>query len=285
MADQPLIVACLRHADPQPTFDPLRGEVLRSPLAAAASLSDLAALERALRIAAAWGGTVLAVTAGPVAAESTLRGAMAVGAKALRLDWPSEYLAELAGDERPVAAAIAAAVRDRRPALVLCGDRTADRGTGALPAFLAHELGAVAGLGLVSLDVDGDELRGERRLPGGRRERLRIPRPAVCSVEAAGVRLRRASLPATVAARTATIDVETPKPARSTVRIGGPRAYRPRTHAVPAPPAGNSRERLTQLTGVLTSREPPAVVGPTDAGTAADEVLNFLRRNGYLDQT
>ena len=36
------------------------------------------------------------------------------------------------------------------PALMLCGDSSGDRGTGELPARLAHEFGAAQALGLVT---------------------------------------------------------------------------------------------------------------------------------------
>ncbi|HEY6277406.1 MAG TPA: mycofactocin-associated electron transfer flavoprotein beta subunit, partial [Streptosporangiaceae bacterium] len=201
--DGPLIAVCLRHADPGPDVDAATGEVRPYPPAATASPAEWAALELGFRAAEAWAGRVLAVTAGPPAAEATLRQALAAGAAALRVDTGdsghgvragtgdgghgASDAAGLADDEHALAIALARALGRYRPALVLCGDRSAGRGTGALPAFLAHELGAAQALGLVSLTVDGDHLLAERRLPAGHRERLRVTLPAVCSVEAAGV--------------------------------------------------------------------------------------------------
>lgn len=288
---QPLVVACLRHTDQRPEVDPLTGSVRRDVRGAGPSPAELAALELALRIAEAWSGRVLAVTAGESAADETLRQAHAAGAAVLRVPWPADggveqasYPTELAADERPLARAIAGAVRvTGEPALVLCGDRSSDRGTGALPAYLAAELGAAQALGLVSLVADGELLVGQRRLDGGRRECLRIPRPAVCSVEAAGVRLRRASLPATLAAGRLDVPVSRAvgePDAPVTVLGAGP--YRPRARVVP-PPAGEApQDRLAALTGVLSRREPPTVVGPVGAEEAADVLLGYLVRHGYL---
>jgi electron transfer flavoprotein beta subunit len=112
---------------------------------------------------------------------------------------------------------------------------------------------------------------------------MRVPLPAVCSVEAAGVRLRRASLPASLAAATAVVpvaDVVVPGPS---VRVLGARAARPRARHLPAP-TGSSRERLLALTGALLSHEPPTVVGPVGAQEAADALLEYLARNGYLSE-
>jgi electron transfer flavoprotein beta subunit len=219
------------------------------------------------------------------------------------VDWPeADYLDGLAADEQALAAALAGALRPGQPALVLCGDRSADRGTGALPAFLAHELGAAQALGLVSLALPGGTpgpaaaeagpaqeagglgLVGERRLPGGWRERLWIGLPAVCSVEAAGISLRRAPLDAMLASRRAGVPVVRPAAAaagsRDRLIAGPPRPYRPRTHEVPAAPAGPARERLAELSGVLVQRDPPTLLGPATPEEAAAALLDFLRKTG-----
>ena len=288
----PLVVVCLRHAAARPDVDLLTGAVRPPVHGAGPAPAELAALELGLRFAEAWPGRVLAVTAGPPAAEATLRDALAAGAaEVLRVDWPeADYLDGLATDEQALAAALAAALRPRRPALVLCGDRSADRGTGALPAFLAHELGAAQALGLVSLTPgapetgEGDRgLVGERRLPGGWRERLWIGLPAVCSVEAAGVGLRRAPLDAVLAAGRATIPVVRPHNGPGTAVIAGPpRPYRPRTREVPPAPAGSARERLAELSGVLVQRDPPTLLGPASPAEAAEALLSFLRKSDVV---
>lgn len=281
-----LIVACLRHADQRPEVDPLTGAVRRDERGAVLSTADAAALEHALRLGEAWSAPVLAVCAAPAAADGLLRSAAARGASVLRVPVDREYVRDIALDERSLALAVADAVRAvGAPDVVLCGDASTDRGTGAFPAYLAHALGAAQALGLVALAAEGDELRGERRLEGGRRERLRIPRPAVCSVEGAGVRLRRASLPATLAASTSPVPV-------AAVAVGpGPRVevtsvgpYRPRTRVVPPPAGATSHERLMELTGVLVAHDPPQIVAPASAAEAADALLDYLRRRGYLDE-
>jgi electron transfer flavoprotein beta subunit len=285
----PLVAVCLRHAAARPDVDLLTGAVRPPGHGAGPAPAELAALELGLRFAEAWRGRVLAVTAGPPAAEATLRDALAAGAAGvLRVDWPeADYLDGLAADEQALAAALAGALSPRRPALVLCGDRSADRGTGALPAFLAHELGAAQAPGLVSLALGDAEtgergLVGERRLAGGWRERLWIGLPAVCSVEAAGISLRRASLDAMLASRRAGIPVVRPATAaagsRARLVAGPPRPYRPRTREVPPPPAGPARERLAELSGVLVQHDPPTLLGPATPAEAAQALLDFLRK-------
>jgi electron transfer flavoprotein beta subunit len=293
-----LVVACVRYTDLRPDVDPLTGAITRDVHRAGLSAPDEAAIEHALRIAEAWSSGVLVVTAGPAASEGTLRQIMALGCDVLRIPWPTDrsglgsdqsFVDDVAGDERAMARAVAAVVRSAGdPALVVCGDRSADRGTGAFPAFLAHALGAAQALGLVDLRPDDGGLLAERRLDGGRRERLRVPRPAVCSVEGAGVRLRRASLPATLAAGrtpvpTASAPALTAQDGAGPVTPGPAVPYRPRTRVIPPPDSAAPRQRLLSLTGALVAHEPPTIIGPVDATEAADALLAFLARHGYLD--
>ncbi len=296
----PLVVACVRYADLRPDVDALTGAITRDVHRAGLSAADEAAVEHALRIAEAWSAAVLVVTAGPAAADDTLRNAVALGCQVLRIPWPpgdgasdglgsaQGFIEDLGGDERDLARTVAGELgAGGPPALVVCGDRSVDRGTGAFPAFLAHELGAAQALGLVGLHAEVDGLLVERRLDGGRRERLRVPRPAVCSVEAAGVRLRRASLPAALAAGRAAIPTarEPGRPERPVAPVGaGPTLpFRPRTRVIPPPDSAEPRQRLLSLTGALAAHEPPTIVGPVDPPEAADALLAFLARHGYLD--
>lgn len=279
-----LIVVLLRCTDLRAEVDPLSGAIDRDVRAGSFSASDQAALEYALTFQQAWGARVLAVSMGGPEADRPLREALAVGAEVRRVSWPTTYLDDLVGDEQELARALLAVLGGARPDLVLCGDRSADRGTGALPAFVAHELGVVQAPGLVRLAADGFGLIGERRLDHGRRERMRIPLPAVCSVEAAGVRLRRASLPASLAAAGSTVPVtEVPRPT-ARVSVVQARPARPRARVLPAP-TGSARERLLALTGALLTLDPPTVVGPLDAAGAADVLLDFLVRHGYLSES
>lgn len=277
-----LVVVLARCTDLRAEVDPLSGAVTRDPRTVALSAADAAAVEHGLRLGSAWGARTLVVTAGGPECDGTLREVLSLGAEVRRVETRGSYLDELAGDERALAKALVAAIGDV-PDLVLCADRSADRGTGALPAFVAHELGVVQAPGLVSLELDGDDLVAERRLDYGRRERMRVPLPAVCSLEGAGTRLRRAALPASLAAAQADVPVVPWSAAAAPVRVLGARPSRPRTHHVAAP-TGSSRERLLALTGALLSHEPPTVVGPVSAAEAADALLEFLARNGYLSE-
>ena len=276
-----VIVAAMGWSWQEADVDPLTGAISASPHDRGPDRADFAALEHAMSLAEKWDAQVIAAPVGPAEADEMLKDALAAGATgALRVE-PAELVG--GGQNRP--AALAAALRQRYgvPDLVLCGDRSADRGTGSFPAFLAAALNAAQALGVVRLEPEGDgELRVHRRLDGGRREVLRVRRPAVVSVEAAGVRLRRAGLPETLASRRAVIPViDAPAAAGHRVPVLGAHPYRPRPREIPVP-SGTALHRTLQLTGALAERTPPTVLGPLSPEQAADELLGYLRRRGYL---
>ncbi len=289
--DRGAVVACLRVADLHPSVDPLTGAVRTEEAGLGLSAADAAALEHALRAGERWDAPVAAVCLGPVAVEPVLHDVAALGVAVLRVEPvdASEPAEMLATDEHGEARRVVEGVRAAfgAPRLVVCGDRSPERGTGAFPAFVAHELGVAQGLGLVSLsaDPDGTGLVAERRLDGGWRERLRVDLPAVCSVEAAGIRLRRASLEGSLAGAGRSVPTYrpsvTPEHTAPVVRFGVPRPFAPRPRVVAAPSSPDSRQRVLALCGALEEREPPVVLGPLSPSEAADELLAFLARHEY----
>lgn len=238
--------------------------------------SDRAALEVALRLAESTGESVRAVSVGPPGADAALREALAVGARqAVRVDAPV-HLASAA-----VARAIAGVARGGR--WLICGDASADRGSGAVPAFVAAELGNAQALGLVDVAAAGSTLRVTRRLDGGRRELLEVAAPAVLSVEGSVARLRRASLAAEVAARTEPVDV-----------VPGPRGpvddplvtvpYRPRARTLAAP-RGDALTRVRTLTDLAGAPAEHGHVLVLDPSEAATRILDTLAAWGYKPLT
>jgi len=281
-----LVAACCKLVDIRVDVDPFTGSVSREASSSGMSPADQAALEWALRIAERFGGSVIAVTAGPPAAERVLRDALAVGAtRAVRVDL----------EPRATSAATAAALARvlGSAAVVLCGDASLDRGTGAVPAFLAGELGAEQALGLVGLHLSGGvdtsprSLRAERRLDHGRREHLSVTPQCVLSVEAHTARLRRAPLAGMLESRRAPIEIaamgagEVPAAADSCppVRTG---PYRPRARVVQAPADSlAARERVAVLSGLFAERTPARTLR-LPPGEAAIVVLETLKAWGEL---
>ena len=237
----------------------------------ALSSSDAAALETALRL----DDDVTAVTVGPPDADRGLRHALAAGAtRAVRADAPA--------DLRSDAVASALAPCCAGASWVVCGDASADRGSGSVPAFLAAQLGVGQALGLVAVEPAEDgSLRVVRRLDGGRREVLVATSPTVLSVEGSVARLRRAALPAELAAQGAAIDVIT-GPEGPVDRPATTRPYRPRPREL-AMPSGDAFARIAQLIDAGTTAERAEVIA-LDPAPAAAKIVGALRSWGYLDE-
>lgn len=277
MNERSFIAVALKCVDLRPDVDPLAGTVRHDTRTSGFSLADAAALECALRLGESWELPVAAVTAGPPEAQAVLRDAAAFGL---------ERLVRVAADRDAQSEVIARALVPLLggAAVVCCGDYSADRGSGSVPAFLAHLLEAAQALGLTSLAPEEPGcLVAQRRLDGGRRERLRVYTPAVISVEPGAARLRRAPLPGLVAAREAAIEIVTADLAvehRSRVHVLRTTPYRPRPKVLP-PPDDAPRGRLLSLTGSLSERTPPRVVRAVPR-EAADELIGYLKKEGYL---
>jgi electron transfer flavoprotein beta subunit len=237
------------------------------------SPADEAALEWALRSSAERAEPLLALTAGDAGADRALRIALASGADdAVRVDAPPTV------PSAHVAGLLAAHLRDAT--LVWCGDYSLDRGTGSTPAFLAAQLGVGQALGLVSIEVGERVVTALRRLDGGRRERVRVSGRAVLSVEGATAALRRAPLPAVLAAGSAPIRVSGGGLATDHERPPT-RPYRPRPRVLSAP-RGDTLDRVRSL---LASGAPPRTHGAAltlDPPAAAARIIDSLTEWGYL---
>jgi electron transfer flavoprotein beta subunit len=276
MSGGDFIAAALKWADLRPDVDPLAGTVRHDDRTMGMSLADAAALEWALRLGEAWQLPVTAITGGPPGAQAVLRDAAAFGPQRLVL-----VTADRGAPSEEIAGALAPLLDGA--AVVCCGDYSADRGSGSVPAFLAHELEAAQALGLTGLESrEQGCLLARRRLDGGRREHLQVTAPMVISVEPGAARLRRAPLSGLLAAREAAIEIAEGTAAhRPQVAVMRTAPYRPRPKMIPPPRDPLPRARLLALTGALTERTLPRVVrAPCDE--AAVELIGYLKDKGYL---
>ena len=240
---------------------------------AGVSAADEAALETALRLSDGGRGTVTVVCLGPPAADGELRRAIATGAsRAVRIDGSTAL------DSRHVATELAGVVGGSD--LVLCGDFSLDRGTGSVPAFLAHELGAAQALGLLQVAAPAGDttLRCLRRLDGGRREVLDVRPPAVISVEGSVARLRRASLGAVVGSKAAPVAVVKAVADEHADRRRRLRRTDPRARVLP-PPHGDVLDRvrgILDVGGAHTSHGEVVVLEPAAAARRIVDQLAAL---------
>lgn len=275
------ILVGLKWVGLRPEVDPLNGTAVVDSRFAGAGPADWSALEWALRLVTDQGsGTVVVATVGPPEAETVLRAALAAGADepVLVTGLPTDAAS------RQVGAELAAVALATGADLMFCGSASLDRGSGAVPAFAAHELGWPQALGLVTVLGPGPERPGlvaDRRLDGGRREQLLIEGHGVLSFEA-GPELRRAPLASTLASKAALVDVRAAMAPRTpSLAVIGRRAYRPRPRVRPAP-QGTTRQRLAGLIGGGPSPGSAAAVELSPSEAAALTVERLVEW-GYLD--
>ena len=161
------------------------------------------AVEEAVRLVEAHGGSSTVLTLGPEEAVDQLRAALAVGAnRAVHLvtdgrEW----------DPGATAGAIVDAVRadDTGYDLLLFGNEAADTGDYQVPIRVAHDLGLPVVTGIKRLSIDGGTAVAKREASGGW-EVFELPLPAVVAVKE-GINLPRfASVPGRLRARKAPIE-------------------------------------------------------------------------------
>jgi electron transfer flavoprotein beta subunit len=164
------------------------------------------AVEEAIRIVEAHGGSSTVLTLGVAAAVEQLRNALAMGVqKAVLLETGGGEL-----DPGATAAAIVEAVRDRGFDLLLFGNESADAGDYQVGVRVAAALGLPCVTGVKGIEIGGGRVT-LRREAGGGWEIFELPLPAVVTVKE-GLNLPRyPSLPGQIRAKKAEIErVEVP---------------------------------------------------------------------------
>ena len=273
---RPVVVALAKWVDLRSEVDPLSGHATHDARTSGFSPADEAALEVALELADGFDLDVRLLCAAPPAATAALGALGASGADEIeRVDLRA------GASSRVVAAALAP--RCEGATIIVAGDYSLDRGSGSVPAFLAHRLGMPQALGAVSVSAHlPSHLDVVRRLDAGRREHLRCALPAVLSVEGSVRRLRRASLTAMREPERVVEVVPAHEATHAAQRHGIVGPWRPRPRDARGPAGDAAFDRIVELTGALVERTPPKrlELEPADAAAA---ILEELRGWGYLD--
>ena len=167
------------------------------------SAHEECAVELAVRIAAATGGTATVLTLGDADASEQLRSALAVGCTAAvhvvadpQTFGPADVAREIA---------VVAADHD----LVLLGNDAADSGDFQVGIRLAYELGRPVVNGVTSVSVEGTEVTANGAGPDGH-ETYRLPLPAVVTVLEVGVEPRYPTVPGRMKAKKIAIEERQP---------------------------------------------------------------------------
>jgi electron transfer flavoprotein beta subunit len=168
------------------------------------------AIELAVQVAKATGGSSTVVTLGDEDAEEQLRTALAVGIEA------ATHIVADSGLRGPadVAADLAATVRDHEAAgrsygLILLGNDAADSGDFQVGIRLAHELGRPIVNGANTVEIDGDRVIAVVGGPDGH-ETYDVPLPAVVTILEGGVEPRYPSVPGRMKAKRVAIEQRQP---------------------------------------------------------------------------
>lgn len=139
---------------------------------------DSYATEEALLLREAHGGDVVAVTCGGPSSEAALRRCLAMGADAgVRVEGVSGH------DPVRVARALAGAVRDLEPDLVLCGVQSSDSVQGATGTALAELLGLARVAVVTSVALGAGSARVHRELEGGLVDVVDVDLPALLTIQ------------------------------------------------------------------------------------------------------
>jgi electron transfer flavoprotein beta subunit len=174
------------------------------------------AVEEALRLVEAHGGSTTVLTLGPDAAVEQLQNAMAMGIE-------SAILLETDGDEwsaEATASSIVDTVRAQGEPfdLVLFGNEAADSGDYQVGVRVAHELGLPCVTGIKGIEVADGRLTA-RREAGGGWEIFEVALPTVVTVKE-GINLPRyPSLPGRLRAKKTQIERLTPEPRGSGLEL------------------------------------------------------------------
>jgi electron transfer flavoprotein beta subunit len=163
------IVVCVKHTPVDTAEKHLDTRMLldRQSVDSAMNTFDEPAVEEALRLLEAHGGSVTFLCMGPDEATDTLRKALAMAGD---LDARAALVSDLGlrgSDVMGTAKVLAAAVRRLGPDLVMLGLRSDDAGTGVLAPAIAQHLGLPLLTNAHNVELAGSTVRTHRRLSDG----------------------------------------------------------------------------------------------------------------------
>lgn len=175
------ILVCVKQV-PDTTeikIDPVTNTLIRTGVPSIMNPFDAYAVEQALRLKEAAGGTVSVVSMGPPQAMSILTDALAMGADEAHLITDRRFGGS---DTLATSYILSCAVRQLGPFdVILCGKQAIDGDTGQVGPEMAEHLGIAQVTYVSQLRPDGDRLEAVREHPD-RQEILSVALPAVITV-------------------------------------------------------------------------------------------------------
>lgn len=163
------------------------------------SEADSYALEEALRQKEKHGGEVIVISLGPERVRQSIKEALAKGAdRAIHLQ---DAVFDSATDAAAVALALAAALKDEKCDLILTGLQSDDYGFAQVGLILAEEMNLPSATIVMEVQPEGDTVRVKRELESGWFQWVRLPMPALLTIQSGINQLRYATLKGIMAAK------------------------------------------------------------------------------------
>jgi electron transfer flavoprotein beta subunit len=162
------------------------------------SESDGYALEEALRVREKLTGEVIVCSMGPGRVKSVIKDALARGA-----DRAIHVVGDNLGSLSPyaTASALAEAIREEKPDLIMTGLQSDDYGYGQTGVILAELLGLPHATIVIEVDASSEQLRVKRELESGWYQWYSMKTPALLTIQSGISQIRYATLKGIMAAK------------------------------------------------------------------------------------
>ncbi len=159
---------------------------------------DSFALEEALRLKEKHGGEVVALSLGPERVKQTIKEALAKGAdRGIHIADDNFFQLDPLGASK----ALAAAVKNENPDLILTGLQSDDQGFGQTGVLMAAELDRPHATIIMAIEVADGKMKLKRELEAGWFQWVECPLPAVLSIQSGINKVRYATLKGIMAAK------------------------------------------------------------------------------------
>lgn len=186
------IFVCLKQTAARDSALRIAGEwIAEGDLSHEMNEPDAYALEEALRLKEQHGGEVVAVSAGPARAGSTIREALAKGADRGILIEDDGFASS---DPLVTARALAAAIQKEPHDLVMTGLQSDDAGFGQTGVILAELLGVPHATIIMQVEAGEGRIKVKRELEAGWFQHVEMPLPALLTIQSGINKVRYATL-------------------------------------------------------------------------------------------
>ena len=193
------IAVCIKQVPAKDAPLTISGDWIReSDIGFETNEPDSYALEEALRLKEKHSGEVVAISMGPERVKQTIKEALAKGAdRGIHISDADFHKLDPLGSARSLAAAIEKENFD----LILTGLQSDDQGFGQTGVLLAELLGRPHATIIMSIEVNGMQMKLKRELESGWFQHVELPLPTVLTIQSGINKPRYATLKGIMAAK------------------------------------------------------------------------------------